>query len=100
MTMTMISDDDVRMVADRLGLKEDDVEDIRDALDDVQLLGFQAFVDQVLVEGAKALEAARAGEQPTEAVVRRTMVRGRIAHGLAEMIDLRDQLARYDGPEH
>jgi hypothetical protein len=100
MIMTTISDDDVLMVTDRLGLTADDVEDVRQALEDVTDLGFQLFIDQTLMEAETALKAAGAGEQPTDEFVRRVKVRGRIAEGLKEMLELRELLERHQGPAH
>lgn len=98
--MTMISDDDARMVADRLGLTPDDAEECRQALQDVTTLGYDGFIDQTFREVATAVKAAYAGQRPTPEVTRRAEVRKRIAVGLTELLDLRQQLAQYDGPRH
>jgi hypothetical protein len=95
-----ITNDDARMVAERLGLTADDADEVRQALIDAEAVGFDHYLDQMISENANALQAAEGGEQPTDAVLRRTAVRKRIAERYAEFIALREHLANSDGTTH
>lgn len=95
-----ITNEDARMVAERLGLTADDADEVRQALIDVDAVGFDHYLDQMISENASALQAAEGGQQPTDAVLRRTAVRKRIAERYAEFITLREQLANSDRPTH
>ena len=97
----MITIEDARLVAERLGLSDsDDANECRLALEDVALLGQDGFEDQTLREAAQALQAAYAGQPPTYAVIRRAQVRKALAVALREFTEQRDMLAAYDGPAH
>ena len=61
---------------------------------------YDTFLDQTLEEVMTALESVYAGRDATEAVVRRAIVRRRIAEGVTEMLSLRQLLADRRGPQH
>lgn len=96
----MITNEDARMVAERLGLTADDADEVRQALIDVDAVGSDHYLDQMISENADALQAAEGGQQPTDAVLRRTAVRRRIAERYAEFITLREQLTNSNRPTH
>lgn len=62
--------------------------------------GFDHYLDQMISENESALQAAEGGQQPTDAVLRRTAVRKRIAERYAEFITLRQQLTNSDRQTH
>lgn len=96
----MTGDADAKVVADRLGLGPDDVPDCQQALDEVEMMGFDAYVDQTLSEAGAALKAAYAGQKPDEATARRVRVRRVIAENMATFIAQREALAGLAGPRH
>jgi hypothetical protein len=96
----MTTADDARMVAELLGLTEDDAPDVQEALDDVVLLGQDGFEDRTLADAATALQLAYAGQRPTAEIIRRAQVRRVIATALREFTELRASLTNYVGPKH
>jgi hypothetical protein len=96
----MITDDDARMVAERLGLPPEDVPEVQAALEDIALRGQDGFEDQVLTEAYAALRTAREGQPPSASLVRRVEVRKTLALALRQFTTLRNFLVTYDGPTH
>ena len=92
-----LTDDDARMVAERLGLSADDADECRIALADIDADGLDAFLGQTLREAAAVEKAAHAG-QATPATVNRTVVRRRVAEAFMEFMTLRTALLNFQGP--
>jgi hypothetical protein len=96
----MVTDDDARMVAERLGLGPEDTDECQRALEDIATLGQEAFEDHTLREAEQSLKAAYAGQRPTDAIIRRAQVRKTIAIRLREFTELRALLVNHQGPAH